>query len=168
MARKGAARGQIVNRNELANTFGVHITTIDQWVRAGCPYVQRGSKGVAWQFSTADVYDWRLEREQASQNEPSDLEELTWRRERADTLKAELALSKEQGAVAYLEDVEVAVAEAFGNVRTNMRNIPSRIAGRLVIESSDVTIKQLLLDEIDQALEALADSDLVSEPDEGS
>ncbi|MDA3922749.1 MAG: terminase small subunit [Salinisphaera sp.] len=166
MGGKAPARGQVVNRVELAQVVGKHVTTIDQWVREGCPFLQRGSRGIAWEFSTADVYDWRLERERSTQDDPSNMEELEWRHELANTLKAELDLAKAQGDVAYIEEVEAAVAEAFGAVRTSMRNIAARIAGRLVIEKDDKSIKQILLAEIDQALEALANSSLVAEPED--
>ena len=50
----------LLNRAELAKAFGVSLTTVDAWVRRGCPYVSRGSNGREWQFDPLAVAHWRL------------------------------------------------------------------------------------------------------------
>lgn len=50
---------RIMNRTKLAEFFGVAMPTIDSWVRAGCPYVQRGNRGHEWRFDALEVTDWR-------------------------------------------------------------------------------------------------------------
>ena len=47
------------NRAETAEFFGVNLTTVDQWVRKDCPVVQRGSRGIAWEFDLLQVAEWR-------------------------------------------------------------------------------------------------------------
>jgi|GEM_PF-1918264 len=47
------------NRTQLAETFGVSLPTIDAWIRKGCPYVEKGGNGKAWQFRLQDVARWR-------------------------------------------------------------------------------------------------------------
>ena len=42
------SKGQVVNRADLANINGVSLPTIDDWVRRGCPVMQRGARGRAW------------------------------------------------------------------------------------------------------------------------
>jgi len=57
-----------VNKNELAETFGVSLVTISTWVNLkGCPYIQKPdlTKGSppskrVWIFNTADVINWRI------------------------------------------------------------------------------------------------------------
>lgn len=58
-AKNKKSRGRDVNRSDLAEINGVSMPTIDDWVRRGCPVVQRGGRGRAWQFNTADVRNWR-------------------------------------------------------------------------------------------------------------
>ncbi len=53
------SKGQVVNRADLANINGVSLPTIDDWVCRGCPVMQRGARGRAWQFNTAEVRNWR-------------------------------------------------------------------------------------------------------------
>lgn len=55
-------RGKIVNKVDLASIFGVSLPTIDQWLRSGCPFDQRGGLGREWQFAAGDVLRWRCER----------------------------------------------------------------------------------------------------------
>lgn len=57
-ARNG---GRAVNRAELASLCGVSLPTVDTWVKRGCPFSERGSKGTEWKFDTAAVIGWRIE-----------------------------------------------------------------------------------------------------------
>ena len=49
---------QIVNRKKVASHCDVSLPTVDAWVRKGCPYVTRGSKGVEWEFDLDAVKAW--------------------------------------------------------------------------------------------------------------
>lgn len=165
---KKAGRGQVLNRAQTADFFGVALTTIDDWVRRDCPVVSRGGRGRAWKFNTAEVHHWRLEDAQAAasgvQNVSAD--ELKRRKLEAETEMAELELAKAKDLVAPIEQIERALAKAFGEVRANLRNaLPGRCARRLIGVTKQSAIKAVLLDEIDQALEALADDDLINESD---
>ncbi len=65
-----------------------------------------------------------------------------------------------------VEQLERALVKAVGEVRAGMRNVlPGRAARRLIGETDETTFKAVLLEEIDQRLEVLADSDLINEAD---
>lgn len=167
MAYKG--KGQQVNRANLADVFGVSLPTIDSWVRAGCPLIQRGSKGVEWTFNTADVSKWLRDRaaQDASENFIQDEAELKRRKLAAETTMAELELAKAKGEVAPLDQMERNLSKLFAEIRANMRNIPGRVVTRVIGETDERKIKAALMDEIDQVLEALASLDLaVDDPQE--
>ena len=54
-----AVKGQNVSRAGLAEVFGVALTTVDSWVKKGCPVVVRGhGKGQEWKFNTAQISSW--------------------------------------------------------------------------------------------------------------
>ncbi|MEE7504170.1 Terminase small subunit (DNA packaging protein Nu1) [Methylobacterium mesophilicum] len=53
--------GRTANRTELASLCGVSLPTVDTWVKRGCPFDERGSKGTEWKFDTAAVIGWRIE-----------------------------------------------------------------------------------------------------------
>lgn len=158
-------KGQNVNRAELAGVFGVSVVTVDTWRRAGCPVVQRGSKGVAWTFNTADVSQWLRDaaRREAEGKLPDDAEQLELRKQSAITGKHELELAKLRGEVAPLDQIERAVANAFAELKTNLRTIPGRVVVSLIGETDERRFKEVLLSEIDQALTALAETDLVGD-----
>ena len=165
MARKG--KGKEVSKTELAESFGVSATTVEHWIRVGCPYRQRGAKGKAWIFSTSDVYEWRLNRvrEENTGTDQAGEQELKRRKLAAETAKAELELAKLRQEVAPIDQMQRAMSMAFAEVKANMRNVPNRVVTLLIGESNETRFKKVLLEEIDQALEALADSVLVEEED---
>lgn len=161
-------RGIHLNRTETADYFGIAMTTLDDWVRRGCPIVARGGRGRAWTFNTADLIKWREAdiRAESKGVQAASAEELKRRKLEAETEMVELDLAKAKELVAPIEQIERAMAKAFGEVRANLRNlVPERAARRLVGEPNQARIKEVLLEEVDQALEALADEDLVSEAD---
>ncbi|HDR9259616.1 TPA: terminase small subunit [Burkholderia vietnamiensis] len=161
-------KGRVVNRADLAEIHGVALTTIDAWVRAGCPVLQRGSRGIEWAFNTADVARWREdERARAATGEaPDDREKLDLRRAKADTLRAELELAKARDEVAPVAEFEKATARLLATIRTNMLNIPARAALRLLGETNETAFKRILRDEITLALETSADADLALDDEE--
>ena len=160
-------RGQTVNRTQMAELIGVAMPTLDHWVRIGCPVMQRGSKGVAWQFNTADVIAWREEKARADAvgGQTSDVEELKRRRLQAQTEQAELELAKARGEVAPVRQFERAIEVAFAEVRANLRTISSRVPRMIVGETDEARIKRVLTEEIDQALVALSEISLADEGD---
>ena len=166
--KKTKTRGREVNRTELAEINGVSLPTIESWVRRGCPVVQRGGRGRAWQFNTAEVRNWREDdiRAESSQATHATKDELVLRKLAAETEQAELDLAKSKDEVVPVEQLERALVKAFGEVRAGMRNVvPGRAASRLLGETDETSFKAVLLEEIDHALEALADSDLINETD---
>lgn len=161
-------RGRVVNRAELAEINGVSMPTIDDWVKRRCPVVQRGGRGRAWQFNTAEVRNWREDdiRAESSQAINATKDELVLRKLAAETEQAELDLARSKDEVVPVEQLERAMVKAFGEVRAGMRNVvPGRAASRLLGETDETTFKEVLREEIDHALEALADSDLINETD---
>jgi transcriptional regulator with XRE-family HTH domain len=48
-----------VNKAELAEAFGISLPTVEQWIRGGCPVIERGARGRAWVLNLLDVARWR-------------------------------------------------------------------------------------------------------------
>lgn len=162
-----SGRGRIVNRSELAELFGVVVNTVDSWVRAGCPVVQKGSRGVPAAFNTGDVARWRLEqaREEAGGENLQDEAALKKRKMMADVNVAELSFAKARGEVAPIREFERAQAAAFAQIRANCLNIPQRVVVQLLGETDEVVFKEKLRAEIVLALQAAAEAELTLDDD---
>lgn len=156
---------RIVSRAKLAEFTGKSLPTIDSWVRQGCPVVKRGGRGKEWEFDTAAVNDWRVEQKEmeaaaANAGGEADEAELKRRKLAAETMLAELELAQAKKAVAPISQVERMVANAFAQVRASVRNIPERTVAQLIGETDERRFKNVLLEEIDQTLEALSTGNL--------
>lgn len=160
-------KGMEVNRAQLADFEGVSLVTIDNWVRAGCPVMRRGSRGVEWQFNSADVRKWREDgiRQESTGDAREDEQKLKHRRAIAETTKAELELAKEMKLVAQVDQMERTLAKAMAEVCQRMRNLPGRVVSRLIGETDERRFKAVLLEEIDAALVAAATIDVTADPD---
>jgi len=158
-------RGQTVGKREIAQIFGVAETTVNEWVRRGCPVMQRGGKGVAWQVNTADVAEWLKQRavEDIAGDTLADESELKRRKLAADTAKSELELAKVKAEVVPLRQLERALANTFAEVKTNIRNVPSRVSTTLIGETSETRIKEVIIEEIDLSLQAMDEFDIHDE-----
>jgi len=162
----------IVNRTQLADVFGCSMPTVDGWVRKGCPVVQRGTRGVEWQFDTAAVAKWRqqIALEDATGDTQQDADEIDRRTKRAKMRQAELEVAKEIGLVAPIREFERVQAARYAVVRQNILNVPARAVLQLLGCTDESTFKQVLRHELTQALEqsAAASLDVPEDDDEES
>jgi len=153
------------NRRELAVLLGVSMPTIDSWVTRGLPVVQRGSRGVAWQFDVADCFAWRLDYEvakAAAQTENVSLADAERRKRVADARLAEIELSERLRQVVRVEDTARLWEGRIVAARETLLQTPKRLAPTLVGEDDRQAIEETIEREIHRALEELAEW----EPDE--
>ena len=153
-----------VNRSDLALVFGVAATTIDAWIKAGCPYLERPTgRGKGWVFDTAAVARWREQRaaEDAAGKEVQDEAALRLRKLAAEAKAAELALMRDMGELAPIADMERVWSRILAETQSKFRGMfITRCATQLVGETDQRAFKRILLAEVDSALEILADMDL--------
>lgn len=162
-------KGETVGQAEICRIFGISSTTFASWMKSGAPFIEKGAKGRQWKVNTRDLSDWLRAREvelmgAGGNGEQADERELKRRKLAAETAKVELELARVRGEVVPLKQLERALANAFAEVKTNLRSVPSRVATAIIGEESETRIKAVILKEIDQALETLGDLDL-DEPD---
>lgn len=79
---------------------------------------------------------------------------------------AEIELAQKRGELASISDFEKATEAVMRTIRTNMMNIPQRAVTRLLGETDETTFKDVLQDEIRQALETTAGSELEMDEEE--
>jgi len=81
---------------------------------------------------------------------------------RAEAEIAQIEAEKAKKGVVGIKQVEKTLTNTFIELKAGLRNIPRRVANTLVGETSEARIKSVILDEVDQTLEVLAQYD----PDE--
>lgn len=158
-------KGQEVTRQGLADIFGVSLPTIDNWVRRGCSYIQKGGRGQEWKFNTAIVSNWLRDRdvEDATSGIPDDIELLRVRKQKAETELAELELATKKGEVALISEFEQVQAMVFAAIRANIMNVPQRAVLQLLGETDERVFKEKLKAELVLALETSAQDELEQE-----
>jgi phage terminase Nu1 subunit (DNA packaging protein) len=151
------------NRAELARMFGIALTTVDTWLRLGCPFDQKGAPGREWVFDTADVARWREERARAEAGgqETQDDAALTRRRKLAETRFAELELAKAMGEVGEIAQMERVWSRLLAEFQGSMRGaFVMRCVTQLLGETDERAFKRILLTEVDSCLITLSNMEL--------
>ncbi|RKR02603.1 phage terminase Nu1 subunit (DNA packaging protein) [Kushneria sinocarnis] len=160
MAFKG--KGRAVNRDELAEVFGVSLNTVTSWIRSGCPFEQQGRQGKPWRFNTRDVSEWLREQARADAASADTLDEnlLKLRKLAAEAEQAEFDLAVARGKVAPIEEFERARALENATVRANVMNVSDRVVTQLLGETDEGRFKEILRAELIAALETSADAEI--------
>ncbi|MFH1147464.1 MAG: terminase small subunit [Pseudomonadota bacterium] len=52
-----------MNKAQIAEHFGIALTTLDHWIRRGCPVISRGGRGLDWDLDADEVESWRAGRD---------------------------------------------------------------------------------------------------------
>lgn len=161
----GAIDGRLVNRADLAGIFGVSVNTVTSWIEKGCPYVERGSNGVEWQFDTAAVIDWKIQRavENVAMSAGDDgtrdsskarREDADCRRAVANAIVAEISADEALKAVVSRHDAVADMATFCQVLRTGLSNMASKVAGRAATMTNASEIEAMAKAEMNRAFTA--------------
>ena len=147
------------NQAQIAEFFGVARTTVQTWVRNGCPIVQKGGKGKESIYDSKAVAEWLQQRaikNAVGEIDELDEKELRKRKLAAETVSAEVAAEIAKGEVVYIDDVKKIFSDDALNVKAILRQLPQRIAPQIVGETSERKIKKVVNQELDAALNELS------------
>lgn len=157
----GPIDGRPINRGELASLCGVSLPTVDGWVEKGCPFLERGSKGVEWRFDSAAVIDWRIQRAVESavtgagdENTKAKREDADCRRAIANATIAEIGADEAQKAVVSRHDVVADMAAFCQVLKTGLSNMASKVAARATTMTSAPEIEGMVRTETNRAFTA--------------
>ncbi|GEP09822.1 terminase small subunit [Methylobacterium gnaphalii] len=156
--------GRPINRGDLASLCGVSLPTVDSWVEKGCPYVERGSKGVEWKFDSAAVIDWRIQRAVENAVSGAGEESTKGKREEADTRRAvanaivaEISADEALKAVVSRHDVVADMATFCQVLKTGLSNMASKVAARATTMTNASEIEAMAQSEMNRAFTAARD-----------
>lgn len=154
-----------VNRSQLSDVLGYTVQTVDAYVRDGMPYLQRADRknGIGWEFESAEVIKWILARARGDTAPPptSSLKDAQTRELAARATLREIEVAEKQRTLIAVEDVVRNVQVIFSVVKSVLRAIPGRCAQPLSVMTDPKHVSQYLRDEVDAALESLADESTV-------
>ena len=130
VAEKIPPASRLANKAEVAEFFEIHIATLDAWIRRGCPYRQRGGRGVSYEFDLLEVAKWRYgAKEETESDDPEQMspkERLDWYRGN----RERDAHAKEQNLLIPFELEEQIIGAAFAEVRAGLLSQHNTIASQ--------------------------------------
>jgi phage terminase Nu1 subunit (DNA packaging protein) len=155
-----AKPGQTTNKDGLAALLGVSSTVVDGYIRAGCPYVTKGSKGVEWKFDTAEVFRWVREFDRRGKKPTADpgKDGANKARERNAMASAELKefeLAKARGEYIHISEVGGIAADELAIVRSRLTAMSGRLAQTLSRVTDPARIEALIKVEVNEALQEI-------------
>lgn len=161
MSFKG--KGMEVSRSGLAEYAGVALTTVDRWVKDGCPVVQRGGRGVEWKFNTAEVRLWEKQRDRevaGGSNDESPTEELKRRKLLAETRLIEMELERKAKAIAPVWQMHRVMSVRCTLIQINLMNMATRLVSSLIGETDERRFKDTMVAEVKRVLTDSANASL--------
>jgi phage terminase Nu1 subunit (DNA packaging protein) len=157
MPKQAQFAGQIANRGEIAGILGISPTTLDRYVQAGCPVLERGSGRREYRFNSAEVIRWVLAREANPGRAQTD---DTRRRYNAAAAELkEYQLAEKRGSMIQVQDIAPILEEEFADVRSRLLAIPSNVAPKIAGMTDPAAIEAALRDEVVAALTKLTSDD---------
>lgn len=139
-----------VNRRQIADILGITVPTVTAWVdKDGMPFTRQGSKGVEWEFDTAEVIEWyartkyqaRDGRSKTAKENPfvgpddglETEDEAKARKERALADINEMKAAREAGLLVPTDEVASIVIEENARVRTRLLSIPTKVRPQAIV-----------------------------------
>jgi phage terminase Nu1 subunit (DNA packaging protein) len=144
------------NRTQIAEAFGVNLTTVDKWRRSGCPAEQNGKSVI---FSVRAVSDWLRSRDVESSGE-LDLSQERAKLTKLQAEKTKLELEQQRGNLIPMELVVATWQGHIGNARAKLLALPPKIAGQVIAMDNYLEIEQFTTGLIYEALDELEKDEL--------
>lgn len=132
---------------ECAEFFEVSLPTLENWVRRGCPFVQRGGRGVSWVFDLLAVAKWHFAPDsEVDASDPMTLPAA----ERKAWFESEIKrrdLQERDRELIPSSEVEQVVATAFASIAQSVRSLPDNMERRLGLSPEAVESMTFAIDE---------------------
>ena len=159
-ANKNSEESSVISSNNLGIILGISDRTIRELAQKGI--IVKESKGNYLKDESIKNYiEYLIEK--LNKNSLGREEEL--RKKSADRRLKEIKLQKEAGELHKTETVKKCIGNMVTMFRAEMSALPSKLAGRVVIENDVKVVEEILKDGVFEALQTLAEWRL--EADEG-
>ena len=149
-------QGHIVNKATAADMLGLSVVTFDNWVRKGLQFRKNGREVL---FNLAEVIRFieaEAKARAASTNAVAvDIAQSKARKMAADAALAELELQRQRGEVVAIAEVAATVGEEYAAVRAKLLALPSKMASRVAVETTEIVCREVLTRAVTDALNEL-------------
>jgi len=139
------------NKNQIAEAFGINLTTVDKWRRSGCPAEKKGPNVM---FSVREVSDWLRGRDMESSG-VLDLGQERAKLTKLQAQKATLELEIARGNLIPLELVVETWQGHIGNARAKLLAFPPKAAAQSIGMDDYLESEQFFTGLINEALDEL-------------
>jgi phage terminase Nu1 subunit (DNA packaging protein) len=149
----GHTRGRAVDQGELALLFGVDIESVRLWQQEGMPFVPRAAIGAENGYDSAQCLTWLIRREI---RKAAGGETAKDRLARLQADKVELEILEKRGQLVPLEDIEPAWLRIATAVRSQLLDLPAKLAPLLEATPGAEAKRALLVEEVERVLSNLS------------
>lgn len=181
----------VLNRNELAEFFGVSALTITNWINDGMPVLSKGGQGQAYEFQASACWAWKQQRDQAEDERSAsaraaieaqrlaligggvgDSIEALPPKERREIIEAQIQYERwltARNQLLHRADVEQLLTGLFAMIRDTMELAPDRVERIEIMPpravAAFIDVCDSLLDELHRTIEAwIASKPLTASP----
>lgn len=147
--------GRIVNQRELAEILDVSAKSVSLWQREGLPIALETDNGVENQYDTGAVIRWYVAREVTKGANETEKDRLN----RLQGDKIELEIAEKRRELIPASEIEPAWVGMILAAREALLSIPDRIAPLLAHLDGVDAMRDLLSEQIEDALLKLAATD---------
>lgn len=144
------------NKNQIAEAFGINLTTVDKWRRSGCPAEKKGPNVM---FSVRQVSDWLRSRDMESSG-TLDLGQERAKLTKIQAEKATLELEAAKGNLIPMELVVETWQGHIGNARAKLLAMPAKAAAQTIGMDEYLESEKFLTGLINEALDELSNDGL--------
>ena len=149
----------VVNASQLAAFFGVAVSTVTNWRRAGMPCISPGNSGKPAEYDGPACVKWHIQKA-AGQIDVLDLNEERARLAHHQANKTAIEESLLKGEVVRTLDVINTWVAMVGAARAKLLGLPTKCASRLVEGLTTDEKKHILEEEIRAGLAELSGTGL--------
>lgn len=144
--------GRIVNQRELSEILGITAKSLSLWQKDGMPVALETENGLSNQYDTEQVIAWYVAREVAKGAKETEKDRLA----RLQGDKIELEIAEKRHELVPASEIEPAWVSMVLATRQALLSLPARVAPLLAQLDGADPIRELLREEIEDALTQLA------------
>lgn len=167
----------VLNKQELADFFGVSLPTLGAWISDGMPAISEGTNGRQWEFQASAAYAWKCAREEGEKIKSTQAQaaiaamrlaliggksgnsiQSLAPKERQQLYDVEAAyekLKRERNQSLDRDEVNLVLTDLLRMIRDGISSLPDSLERRVNLDGRGVDVAVETCDDMLEELEAL-------------